>query len=124
MAPLVLVIEDDACVRDIIREVLEDAAFAVVTAANGREGMALFRKCEPALVITDIIMPEQEGIETITQLRRERPKARILAVSGGGRIGNTDVLEIAHQLGADETLAKPFDPDDLVATAQRCLDGT
>jgi DNA-binding NtrC family response regulator len=121
LPPLVLVIDDDSTVREIVREILEDAAFEVVTATNGREGMRLFQSLTPALVITDIIMPEQEGIETITLMHQQRPDARILAMSGGGRIGNADVLEIAHRLGANEILAKPFDPDELVATARRCL---
>jgi DNA-binding response OmpR family regulator len=120
---LVLVIDDDPVVREIVDEILQDAEFEVVTAADGREGMRLFRTRQPDLVVTDIIMPEQEGIETITQMRKERPTACILAMSGGGRIGDCDVLDNAQQLGANEILAKPFDANELIATARRCLGG-
>jgi len=65
-------------------------------------------------VITDIIMPEQEGIDTIIQIRRERPGIKIVAISGGGRIRNIDFLEMAQSLGADEVIAKPFEADELL----------
>lgn len=66
-------------------------------------------------------MPEQEGIETIRQILAERPNAKIIAISGGGRIGNTDFLQIARKVGAAEVLPKPFDPDDLLQLVSSCL---
>jgi DNA-binding NtrC family response regulator len=85
--------------------------------------MAVFRGWQPDLVITDIIMPDQEGIQTITEIRAAKPDAKIIAISGGGRIGNTDFLQIARQLGAMDVVAKPFDPDFLLAVVENCLLG-
>jgi len=66
-------------------------------------------------------MPETEGIETIRTVLRHNPDAKVIAISGGGRIGDTDFLQIARRVGACETLAKPFDPDELVQTANRLV---
>jgi DNA-binding response OmpR family regulator len=77
--------------------------------------MAAFRSEQPNLVITDIIMPDQEGIQTITEMCKAKPDAKIIAISGGGRIGNTDFLQIARHLGAMDIIPKPFDPDVLLA---------
>ena len=76
---------------------------------------------QPDVVITDIIMPDQEGIETIRNIRRLRPDARIIAMSGGGRIGNIDFLSAAALFGAREILAKPFEPRELIERVSRCL---
>jgi DNA-binding NtrC family response regulator len=85
--------------------------------------MALFRNERPGLVITDIIMPDQEGIQTIAEMRKERPDAKIIAISGGGRVGNIDFLKIAQHIGAVDAIAKPFDPDDLLRRVRSCLNG-
>ena len=81
----------------------------------------MFRSEKPDLVVTDIIMPEKEGIETIRDIRGEVPDAKIIAISGGGRIGNTDFLQIARKMGAIDALPKPFDPDDLLGRINTCL---
>ena len=86
----------------------------VITASDGKRGMTVLRDEHPDVVITDIIMPEQEGIDTIIQIRRERPGIKIIAISGGGRIRNIDFLEMAQSLGADEVIAKPFEADELL----------
>jgi DNA-binding NtrC family response regulator len=119
----ILVIDDDVIVRETIIQILEDRGFQVVSAEDGRRGLAAFRSERPDLVITDIIMPEKEGIQTLTEIRRERPDAKVIAISGGGRIGNTDFLKIAQKLGAADVIAKPFDPDDFLSRVNRCLTG-
>src|SRR3984893_6501587 len=85
--------------------------------------MGVFRGWQPALVITDIIMPDQEGIQTITEMRAAKPDAKIIAISGNGRIGNTDFLQIARHLGAMDIIPKPFDADFLLAIVDSCLAG-
>ena len=119
----ILVIDDDVIVRETIVQILEDGGHQVVSAEDGKRGMAAFRSERPDLIITDIIMPEQEGIQTITEIRGVQPNAKIIAISGGGRIGNTDFLKIARHLGAFDAIAKPFDPDDLLSRVGRCLNG-
>jgi DNA-binding NtrC family response regulator len=119
----ILVIDDDVIVRETIVQILEDGGHQVVSAEDGKRGMTAFRAERPDLIITDIIMPEQEGIQTITEIRGAQPNAKIIAISGGGRIGNTDFLKIARHLGAFDAIAKPFDPDDLLSRVARCLAG-
>ena len=87
----------------------------MLTAADGRAGLAIFEKTAPALVLTDIIMPEQDGLGAIAEMRRARPDVRIVAMSGGGRVGNTDFLKLATKLGANAALPKPFDDTELLA---------
>jgi CheY-like chemotaxis protein len=110
----ILVIEDNAIVRNTVMRILQTAGYTVVTANDGMQGCDMFRKEQPDLVISDIIMPHQEGIGTIRQILAESPGTKIIAISGGGRIGNTDFLSIARAMGAVDALPKPFDPDDLL----------
>jgi DNA-binding response OmpR family regulator len=117
----ILVIDDDVMLRHTITKILRRGGYEVVTAEDGVRGMAAVRKEHPDLVITDIIMPEQEGIQTITQIRREARDTKIIAVSGGGRVGNADFLSMAQKLGAHEILAKPFLPEDLLGRVRSCL---
>jgi CheY-like chemotaxis protein len=117
----ILVIDDDSLVRDTIVRILERKDYQVIVASDGRRGLRMFHSEQPDLVITDIIMPEAEGIETIREIRREVPDAKIIAISGGSRIGNMDFLDVAGKLGASEVLPKPFDPVDLVNLVSRCL---
>lgn len=119
--PRILLIDDEAPVLHTLQLLLEESGYAVTVARNGKDGVAAFRAGRPDLVLTDIIMPDQEGIETIMQIRRDCPDARIIAMSGGGRIGNSDFLAIASALGADATIAKPFEVDDLLILVQRTL---
>jgi DNA-binding response OmpR family regulator len=119
----ILVIDDDAMVRETVIQILEDNGHQVTAAEDGRCGVALFRSQRPDLVITDIIMPEQEGIQTILEIRRLHAGAKIIAISGGGRMGNTDFLAIARRIGADHSLTKPFDPEQLLERVGVCLAG-
>jgi CheY-like chemotaxis protein len=119
----ILVIDDDVIVRKTIIRLLEDGGYKVLSAEDGLRGMAMFRSERPDLVITDIIMPEQEGIQTIPEMRKAKPDATIIAISGSGSIGNIDFLRIAQHLGASDAVAKPFDPDDLLKRVRHCLNG-
>ena len=110
----VLVIDDDPVARQTIQAILEDEGYSVTCVGNGRIGLAAFRKNRPDVVVTDLIMPEKDGIETIMQLRTMWPDGRIIAVSGGGRTGNKEFLHMAERVGASTVLAKPFEPADLL----------
>lgn len=117
----ILVIDDNMVVRNTIVQILESEGYEVISAEDGRRGLYAFRSEHPDLVVTDIIMPEKEGIETIRDIRGEVPDAKIIAISGGGRIGNTDFLKIARQLGASDVVAKPLDPDHFLDVVRSCL---
>ena len=118
----VLVIDDDVAVRQTIALLLEDVGIEVVQAADGKEGLRAFQRSRPDLIVTDIIMPEKEGIQTIIDIRKSDRHLPIIAISGGGRVGNTDFLEIASRLGATTTLPKPFDPEVLVSLVHRLVE--
>jgi DNA-binding response OmpR family regulator len=118
---MILLIEDEPAVRETVRQVLASEGHDVICASDGRKGVDLFRKSVFDLVVTDIIMPEKEGIQTISEIRAINPRARIIAMSGGGRVGSTDFLSVASKLGANDTIAKPFDPEDLIAKVDKLM---
>jgi CheY-like chemotaxis protein len=116
---VILVIDDEAPMRRLIGRVLTPHGHVVHEAANGRLGIEMFHRLQPALVISDIVMPESEGIETIQQIRSEAPEVPILAISGGSN--QSLYLRAATSLGATASLEKPFEPDDLVAAVEKLL---
>ena len=105
--PRILIIDDDDQFLGILRITLEKAGYDVYTAGNGTEGFKILAEYSVDLVVTDILMPEKEGIETIVKLRREFPGLKIIAVSGGGNIGPESYLDAAKLLGAHVPLTKP-----------------
>jgi len=113
----ILVIDDDHLVRYTVSRILQKSGHDVVTAADGARGIEVLGMERPDVVITDIIMPEQEGFQTIVKIRRDHPGIKIIAISGGLRreAGNLDVLSMAESLGADSVIAKPFEPEELLA---------
>lgn len=118
---IVLVIDDEQLIRLQMRTALEQEGFVVHEAANGNEGLTRIALAVPHVVITDILMPDKEGIETILELRRRYPSIRIIAISGGGRTGNKDFLRTAKHLGADRILAKPFGLMELLRLVREVL---
>jgi two-component system, chemotaxis family, chemotaxis protein CheY len=121
--PTVLVIDDDKAVRSSLEMLLETYGFQVVLARDGRQGVAAFRTNAPDVVLVDLMMPVQEGLQTIALIRREWPKARIVAMSGGAGIGNWDGLAAARGLGADYAIEKPFEADELLAILREAMAG-
>jgi len=118
----ILIIDDDNEFREMVREILIEADFnSIEEAVNGGVGMKLLRQQSFDLVITDIVMPEKEGIETIIELNRDYPGIKIIAMSGGGKRGNQNYLEMAQYLGASRILAKPFQRSDLIKTVKELL---
>jgi CheY-like chemotaxis protein len=118
---VILVVDDDAAVRSLFHKILARAGYRVMEAADGAQALAAVRKGGVDLVITDLVMPEKEGIETIVEIRKSHPQVKIAAVSGafGGRY-----LEIAAMLGAEAALAKPVSEETLVETVRRLLGRT
>ncbi|MCK4986169.1 MAG: response regulator [Desulfobacterales bacterium] len=115
----VLVIDDTAEIREMINKMLSVEGYDVLEAANGKEGMQIIsNEPEIDLVITDLIMPEKEGIETIREIKQDYSHIRILAISGGGKIDSQNYLAIAKGMGADLTLSKPFVKQDLLKAVQ------
>jgi CheY-like chemotaxis protein len=103
----ILIIDDDAAVSRTLSLILARAGYEVTTASSGRKGLALLADNDFDLVLTDIIMPELDGIEAIRKIRTDHPGLRVIAMSGGGQIDKADFLHMARALGADEVLEKP-----------------
>ena len=117
----ILVIDDEPHIRSLLKRMFEREGFHVATASDGKEGLAMFEQ-EPAdIVITDIIMPGMEGIETIRALRKSNPTLPILAMSGGGRMAPDAYLNMAKLLGAYEVLRKPIEREVLLSVVLKAL---
>lgn len=119
----ILIIDDDNLVRRMLRQVLEATGYEVVEAEDGTKGLEMNRERQSDLIITDIIMPEKEGIETIGDLKREFPDVPIIAMSGGGRIGPDAYLKMAKDFGAMRTIVKPINKSELLEAAKQLLEG-
>ncbi len=117
----ILIIDDDHAVRLTVQVILERDGHEVICAADGEQGLRAFQSAAPQLIITDIIMPNKEGLETIMQIRARDTKTPIIAMSGGGRVGNADFLKMALRVGANEILSKPFERQELTAAISRVL---
>jgi CheY-like chemotaxis protein len=116
----ILVIEDDQEIRHMICDILDEEGYETIQAANGIEGIAMLRKhSEIGLIVTDLLMPRKEGIETITEIRRDFPWLRILAISGGGINMPENYLNLAKAMGANSTLSKPFGKRELLEAVQQ-----
>jgi len=124
----VIIIDDEEDIRIVLQEVFKRAGFEVAVASSGSEGLDLIREQGADLVITDIIMPDTDGVETAYDIRMEFPKTKIIVMSGGGNtapldyepgaIKTTAYLASASAIGADMTLTKPFDREQVIAMAR------
>jgi YesN/AraC family two-component response regulator len=118
----ILVIDDEVGMRKVMRRMIEMAGYSVVEARDGKQGLRLFRETPIEVVITDIFMPEKEGLELIPEMKRERPAAKIIAVSGGSsRLGAFSPLPAAKGLGASCVLDKPFTQQQLLDAVRTAL---
>jgi DNA-binding response OmpR family regulator len=117
----ILIIDDNEQVRRLLCQAMEREGFVVLTAEDGRQGQRLFEQDPTDLIITDLIMPEQEGMETITVLRQKYPQIKIIVISGGGRVGPEAYLPAALELGADRAFSKPFVVKELVDAVKELL---
>ncbi|HPF08541.1 MAG: response regulator [Candidatus Cloacimonetes bacterium] len=119
----ILVIEDDDSFRNVLVQMLSRAGFEVRQAGDGNQAIEVCAQFEPDLVLTDIIMPDKEGLETIQELLQICPDLKIIAMSGGGKFGPDSYLPLAQKLGAKASLQKPFMRDELISTINSVLEG-
>jgi len=117
----ILLIDDNVQILNMLRQILEPEGYEVVDAINGNEGIRLYREKPTDLIITDLIMPEKGGIETIMELRRDFPDVKIIAISGGGRSHPGPYLKIAKEVGAQYTFAKPVKREELLNAVRALL---
>lgn len=119
----VLVVDDDPDLLKLITTAFDRAGFKAYCARNGRLAVQLVRALKPDLMVTDIVMPEKEGIATIIEVKAASPDTSVIAISGGGAYGRSgNFLQWAEQLGADQVMAKPFPMSQLLAAAHAVLD--
>ena len=118
----ILIIDDEAMIRDLLVNILERQGYETITASGGKDGIKIYRENPTDLIITDLLMPEKDGLETIMDLRREFHDVKIIAMSGGGKVDPETYLQIAKTMGAIETIAKPFDRKELLKTIREILE--
>ena len=118
---VILIIDDSPAIGSVLKETLEIGGYEVLVAGNGRDGLALHRARRADVVITDIFMPVQDGIETILELRRTDPDVKVVAMSGAGVFADLTYLPAAKQLGAVHSLSKPFDCEAILSTVRQLL---
>ncbi|WP_166364499.1 response regulator [Perlabentimonas gracilis] len=121
MQQRILIIDDDRELAQSIREILVEEGFRVDMASNGREGIRLQNTMPYELIITDIVMPEEDGLEVIMWVRKTHPNTKLIAISGGGYFDSRDYLLMAKELGAKIVLCKPFEIKSLLSGVRRLL---
>jgi YesN/AraC family two-component response regulator len=117
----ILIIDDDPQILNMLSQILKRAGYGVVEALDGKQGLKLYRENPTDLIITDIIMPEKEGLETIMELQRDFPDVKIIAISGGGHNLAENYLYMARVLGVQRTFAKPIARDELLKSVSELL---
>lgn len=117
----ILVIDDDEFFREMLHVMIEREGYAVDEAEDGEVGLQKHKENNYDLIITDLIMPNKEGIGTIIELRTDYPNVKIIAVSGGGRLVPNNFLDIAEKLGAHKTLTKPFERKELISSIHELI---
>jgi len=117
----ILAIDDDIEIREMLQQLLERAGYEVLVAPDGKEALKLHHVKPVNLIITDIVMPEKEGLETIMEFQRQSPGVKIIAISGGGKIEANEYLNLAKMLGAQKTFSKPFELKKLLVEVRELL---
>jgi CheY-like chemotaxis protein len=120
--PGVLIVEDDKELREMLKMSLLRSGFTVLEAGNGKEAITHFKPLLTDLVVTDLIMPEEDGLKVVIKLRELKPSIKIIAISGGGKVGPGSYLNLAKALGADAIYSKPFSVNELTAKIEQLLD--
>jgi len=117
----ILLVDDDDLIRETLTKALTDAGYEIVAARSGRIGLRHLHDAPFDVLVTDVLMPDVDGIETIRQARESDPDLHIIAISGGGVLPKSEYLRMAKKLGATHALAKPFHAGELVALIRTCL---
>ena len=117
----ILIIDDEPYILLMLKKMIEKIGHEVDLASNGREGMELFQKEQVDMVITDIIMPDKEGLEIILEMKKTHPDLKIIAISGGGRISPESYLECARHFGASRVFQKPFKQNEIVSAVKELM---
>jgi DNA-binding NtrC family response regulator len=120
----ILIIDDESQIRSMLRLMLERVGYEIAEAPDGIEGIRQYRENPADLIITDLIMPNKDGIGMIIDLKKEFPKVKIIAMSGGGVNRPEGYLDGAKKLGASRTLTKPIDRDEMLKAVKDTLKGT
>ncbi|MCK4504189.1 MAG: response regulator [Candidatus Aegiribacteria sp.] len=119
--PSILIVDDDSMVRKMLVKVFQNENYITLEASDGNSALRIFRDEDIDVVITDIVMPDMEGIETIRELRKINPDVKIIAFSGGGSLSPDGYLKIASSMGARYTFQKPFDINELKEAVKKLL---
>ena len=119
--PGVLIVEDDNELREMLKISLTRRRITVLEATNGKEAIAHFKPSVTDLIVTDLIMPEEDGLKVIMTLRAMKPSLKVIAISGGGKAGPGSYLNMAKVLGADAVYSKPFSINDLISKIEELL---
>lgn len=114
----VLIIDDEPMIQKLLGRFFEMEGYDVFKASNGKEGLDIYYEHHPDLIVTDILMPEKDGLETIMEVRKEDQNVKIIAISGGGVSDPDDYLKMAKAFGADRTISKPVLREDLLKVAK------
>jgi DNA-binding response OmpR family regulator len=120
--PGILIVEDDKDLREMLKMSLLRRNFTVLEAENGKAAITHFKPLITDLVVTDLIMPEEDGLKVVIKLRELKPSIKIIAISGGGKVGPGSYLNLAKALGADAIYTKPFSINDLVVKIEQLLE--
>jgi len=120
-AKSILIIDDEISSRYALKEIFEYLGYEVYVACNGREGIEYYRRITTDIVLTDIYMPDKDGLETILEIKTEFPEAKIIAMSGMNG-GNVDFFQVARYLGAIDCIRKPFESDDIIKIVNFIMD--
>jgi CheY-like chemotaxis protein len=120
--PGILIVEDNRELREMLKESLTRKRFSVQEAENGKDAIIHFKPSVTDLVVTDLIMPEEDGLKVIMTLREMKPSIKVIAISGGGKAGPASYLNLATALGADAVYSKPFSVNEMIGKIEELLE--
>jgi DNA-binding response OmpR family regulator len=119
--PVILLVEDDRDLREMLRDALMRKDYTVLEADNGKEALIRFKPGVTDLLVTDLIMPDEDGLKVIIKIRELKPSIKVIAISGGGKAGPASYLDLAKALGADAVYSKPFSVNDMIIKIEELL---